>query len=155
LARTARANKTTVLGEPRGPATELRMTPEQTVAPSWKLDLECERLWRFRPITMAQCLSASEWPSFSTIQKYVIAIRVSGLCVCSGKRAGKRTFPTWMYRAICILDPDGDIVRRLRMDGRATPFEAGRVIIRNWMRSNSPGSRQHCRLRRRRTIRGP
>lgn len=26
--------------------------------------------------------------------------------------------------AICILDPDGDIVRRLRKDGRAKPFEA-------------------------------
>lgn len=26
--------------------------------------------------------------------------------------------------AICILDPDGDIVRRLRRDGRARPFEA-------------------------------
>ncbi|MEA2876380.1 MAG: hypothetical protein QOF14_1576 [Hyphomicrobiales bacterium] len=25
--------------------------------------------------------------------------------------------------AICILDPDGDIVRRLRQDGRARPFE--------------------------------
>jgi uridine phosphorylase len=25
--------------------------------------------------------------------------------------------------AICILDPDGDIVRRLRKEGRATPFE--------------------------------
>jgi uridine phosphorylase len=26
--------------------------------------------------------------------------------------------------ALCILDPDGDIVRRLRKDGRAKPFEA-------------------------------
>lgn len=26
--------------------------------------------------------------------------------------------------AVCILDPDGDIVRRLRKDGRAKPFEA-------------------------------
>src|SRR5215212_11915782 len=25
--------------------------------------------------------------------------------------------------AICILDPDGDIVRRLRQEGRARPFE--------------------------------
>jgi uridine phosphorylase len=25
--------------------------------------------------------------------------------------------------AVCVLDPDGDIVRRLRQDGRASPFE--------------------------------
>jgi hypothetical protein len=25
--------------------------------------------------------------------------------------------------AICILDPDGDIVRRLRKEGRSKPFE--------------------------------
>src|SRR5688572_584202 len=25
--------------------------------------------------------------------------------------------------AVCILDPDGDIVRRLRTDGRSNPFE--------------------------------
>ena len=32
--------------------------------------------------------------------------------------------PTVDVPAICILDPDGDIVRRLRKDGRAKPFEA-------------------------------
>src|SRR5258705_12128426 len=26
--------------------------------------------------------------------------------------------------AVCILDPDGDIVRRLRQDGRSKPFDA-------------------------------
>src|SRR5215468_670095 len=26
--------------------------------------------------------------------------------------------------SVCILDPDGDIVRRLRQDGRARPFES-------------------------------
>jgi uridine phosphorylase len=36
----------------------------------------------------------------------------------------QKGLPTVDVPAICILDPDGDIVRRLRKDGRAKPFEA-------------------------------
>ncbi len=36
----------------------------------------------------------------------------------------QKCLPALDVPAICILDPDGDIVRRLRHDGRATAFEA-------------------------------
>jgi uridine phosphorylase len=36
----------------------------------------------------------------------------------------QKGLPTVDVPAVCILDPDGDIVRRLRKDGRAKPFEA-------------------------------
>ncbi|HZQ14074.1 MAG TPA: nucleoside phosphorylase [Pseudolabrys sp.] len=36
----------------------------------------------------------------------------------------QKGFPTVDVPAVCILDPDGDIVRRLRKEGRAKPFEA-------------------------------
>lgn len=36
----------------------------------------------------------------------------------------QKKLPTVDVPAICILDPDGDIVRRLRNDGRARPFDA-------------------------------
>src|SRR5882724_10291618 len=35
----------------------------------------------------------------------------------------QKGLPTVEVPPICILDPDGDIVRRLRRDGRARPFE--------------------------------
>lgn len=36
----------------------------------------------------------------------------------------QKRLPAVDVPAICILDPDGDIVRRLHKEGRATPFEA-------------------------------
>jgi uridine phosphorylase len=36
----------------------------------------------------------------------------------------QKGLPTVDVPAVCILDPDGDIVRRLRKEGRAKPFEA-------------------------------
>jgi uridine phosphorylase len=36
----------------------------------------------------------------------------------------QKRLPAVEVPAICILDPDGDIVRRLRREGRARPFEA-------------------------------
>jgi uridine phosphorylase len=36
----------------------------------------------------------------------------------------QKGLPTIDVPAVCILDPDGDIVRRLRKEGRATPFGA-------------------------------
>lgn len=36
----------------------------------------------------------------------------------------QKELPAVDVPAVCILDPDGDIVRRLRKDGRAKPFEA-------------------------------
>src|SRR5947209_12275808 len=36
----------------------------------------------------------------------------------------QKRLPAIDVPAICVLDPDGDIVRRLRREGRATPFEA-------------------------------
>src|SRR5947209_3424645 len=36
----------------------------------------------------------------------------------------QKALPAIDVPAICILDPDGDIVRRLRREGRARPFEA-------------------------------
>lgn len=36
----------------------------------------------------------------------------------------QKRLPAVDVPAICILDPDGDIVRRLRREGRARPFEA-------------------------------
>src|ERR1051325_7161080 len=35
----------------------------------------------------------------------------------------QKNLPTVDVPAVCILDPDGDIVRRLRAEGRARPFE--------------------------------
>jgi uridine phosphorylase len=35
----------------------------------------------------------------------------------------QKGLPTVDVPAVCILDPDGDIVRRLRKEGRATPFD--------------------------------
>src|SRR5262245_10825797 len=35
----------------------------------------------------------------------------------------QKNLPFISVPAVCILDPDGDIVRRLRADGRARPFE--------------------------------
>ena len=35
----------------------------------------------------------------------------------------QKSLPTVDVPAVCILDPDGDIVRRLRQDGRARPFQ--------------------------------
>jgi uridine phosphorylase len=35
----------------------------------------------------------------------------------------QKGLPTVDVPAVCILDPDGDIVRRLRQDGRARPFQ--------------------------------
>lgn len=35
----------------------------------------------------------------------------------------QKGLPTVGVPAVCILDPDGDIVRRLRQDGRARPFQ--------------------------------
>src|SRR5258708_40053164 len=35
----------------------------------------------------------------------------------------QKRLPAADVPAICILDPDGDIVRRLRQEGRAQPFE--------------------------------
>ena len=39
---------------------------------------------------------------------------------------------------VCVLDPDGDIVRRLRRDGRAQTFSAGPVITPGLIRSRWP-----------------
>ena len=36
----------------------------------------------------------------------------------------QKRLPTIDVPAVCILDPDGDIVRRLRKEGRAKPFDA-------------------------------
>jgi hypothetical protein len=36
---------------------------------------------------------------------------------------GQKRLPAADVPAICILDPDGDIVRRLRKEGRSKPFE--------------------------------
>jgi uridine phosphorylase len=36
----------------------------------------------------------------------------------------QKNLPAVDVPALCILDPDGDIVRRLRADGRARPFDA-------------------------------
>src|SRR6185312_14800085 len=36
----------------------------------------------------------------------------------------QKGLPAVEVPAVCILDPDGDIVRRLRKEGRAKPFEA-------------------------------
>lgn len=36
----------------------------------------------------------------------------------------QKNLPTVNVPSVCILDPDGDIVRRLRKDGRARPFDA-------------------------------
>jgi hypothetical protein len=35
----------------------------------------------------------------------------------------QKGFPAVDVPAVCILDPDGDIVRRLRKEGRSKPFE--------------------------------
>src|SRR5260370_37617361 len=35
----------------------------------------------------------------------------------------QKGIPTINVPAVCILDPDGDIVRRLRKKGRSKPFE--------------------------------
>src|SRR5215470_8908020 len=35
----------------------------------------------------------------------------------------QKNLPNVDVPAVCILDPDGDIVRRLRKDGRSKPFE--------------------------------
>ena len=35
----------------------------------------------------------------------------------------QKTLPTVDVPAVCILDPDGDIVRRLRKDNRSQPFD--------------------------------
>jgi uridine phosphorylase len=36
----------------------------------------------------------------------------------------QKALPSVDVPAVCILDPDGDIVRRLRQDGRSQPFDA-------------------------------
>ena len=38
------------------------------------------------------------------------------------RRADKRGLLPWPVPAVCILDPDGDLVRRLRQNGMAKPF---------------------------------
>ena len=45
----------------------------------------------------------------------------------------QKALPAVDVPKMCILDPDGDIVRRLRKDGRSTPFDLGLATIPNSM----------------------
>jgi hypothetical protein len=72
---------------------------------------------------MALCLSArAEMPPLQD-NKYPSSPSVfrPGALLREARR--QKNLPNVDVPAVCILDPDGDIVRRLRKDGRSKPFE--------------------------------
>jgi hypothetical protein len=117
--------QTTVLGEQRGPKTELRLSPVQTMKGWWRVASSICGPSRCRLITMVRCSSVRGPDRHATDFEQQRRFGTVGL-PARGLAAGGATAkgPSRDRCAtVCILDPDGDIVRLLRQDGRARPCE--------------------------------
>jgi uridine phosphorylase/protein-L-isoaspartate O-methyltransferase len=114
---------TMILGEPRGPRTDLRLSPEQTInaarvdgmkhaglfdVPPYHYALILERVG-----TMATILNNKD-PKASSVFQPAALLR---------EARRQKGVPAVDVPPVCILDPDGDIVRRLRKEGRARVFD--------------------------------
>ena len=97
-----------------------RMTPSK---PPRSTASRFVRWSKCRPITMPPSSSASD-ARHCRQQESVGRRRCFVPRRCCAKRGGRRRCRASDVPAVCILDPDGDIVRRLRQDGPRAPFDA-------------------------------
>ena len=114
--------ETIVLGEPRGPQTEVRMTPDDVAAAVTPNGFRQVEVFDIPPYHYASIFERADAGSPLLLggKDYAAAsvFRPENL-LREARR--QKLLPLEAIPEICVLDPDGDMVRLLRRDGRAQP----------------------------------
>jgi hypothetical protein len=118
--------ETMILGEPRGPKTDLRLSPQQTIEAVEASGLKLSSVVEVPPYHYAVAFErppARENMSSILETKNTAAPSVFQPAALLREARRQKNLTAANVPPVCILDPDGDIVRRLRQTDQSKPFE--------------------------------